>query len=99
MKSPINIAVPPGYRVLRIERHPERHTCVIDHADGDPTNNVFSNIIPIDTKHPGFYKLWIHTNDFILGTYIALYDTGKIIRVTVRDDEPDDEVLIKPEDN
>lgn len=83
MKSPINIAVPPGYRVLRIERHPEGWT-----------GNTEGTMRPVW----GFYKLWIHTNDFILGTYICLYDTGKITRVTVRDDEPDDEVLIKPED-
>lgn len=46
----------------------------------------------------GAWKLWIHTNDYVLGTYLLLHDSGKIERVTVRADEGDEVVLIKPED-
>jgi hypothetical protein len=51
-------------------------------------------------RHPvtGHYRLWLHTNDRILGTYLALWDNGKIERITVRADEGDQIDLIKKED-
>jgi hypothetical protein len=86
MKPPISIAVPPGYKMMKIERV-ERFVEPIM-VDGFPWTRA----------HAGHWKIWIHTNNFILGTYLVLYDTGKIERVTVRDDEMDQVVLIKPED-
>ena len=41
--------------------------------------------------------VWINANiDFTLGTYLRLYNSGKVERVTVRIDEGDDIQLIKP---
>jgi hypothetical protein len=42
------------------------------------------------------YKLWLHTADFVLGTYLLLYPDGKIERVVLRADEPDQVDTIKP---
>jgi len=44
------------------------------------------------------WLLWIHANpEFTLGTYIQLYDSGRITRCTERPNEVDEQ-LIKGED-
>lgn len=44
------------------------------------------------------WLLWIHANpEFSLGTYIRLYDSGRITRVTERPNEVDEQ-LVKGED-
>lgn len=44
------------------------------------------------------WRVWLHTNDWIHGTYLLLYKDGKIERVTVREDEGDDIIVVKPAD-
>lgn len=44
------------------------------------------------------YRAWIHTADFVNGTYLELHDDGLITRVTIRPHDPDDVVVIKPRD-
>lgn len=75
-RTTIPIAVPPGTRVLRLERRP-----AVD-----------------DWYELGFWILWLHTSDFVHGTYLRLYDDGCIERITVRDDEGDDIQPIKGPD-
>lgn len=41
------------------------------------------------------WRLWLHTPDYIHGTYLLLHYSGKVERVTVRADEGDEIVLIK----
>lgn len=86
MKSPHKIGIPPGVRVLHIERHEEQW---IEHPTEDAAY-----------KQVAHYRLWIHRNvsDRLLGTYLALWDNGKIERITVRANEGDQVDLIKPED-
>ena len=98
MKAPHKIGIPPGLRVLCVERH-EAHTNVLIAAW-----DVSSETKPTRTRHyraivvEGHYRLWLHTNDRVLGTYLALWDNGKIERITVRDNEGDQIDLIKPAD-
>jgi hypothetical protein len=47
----------------------------------------------------GTWKLWLHTNDFHLGTFLLLRSDGSVYRTTLRADEGDDEVLIKPKED
>lgn len=84
MKPVHKIGIPPGMRVLFIERHEVRYV-------GDQYN---------ETRLDGHYRLWIHRSlsDRLLGTFLKLYDNGKIERVTVRSGEGDQVDLIKPED-
>lgn len=84
MKAPIGIAIPPGMRFLNMERWPKQ---------------VVGSENTLDPRGLGHWRLWIHTNDRVLGTYLALWDNGKIERVTVREDEGDEVILIKPEDD
>jgi hypothetical protein len=42
------------------------------------------------------WRIWLHTNDWIHGTFLELYPSGKINRVTIRQDEGDDIVCVKP---
>lgn len=81
MKATIPIGVPPGMRVMHIER-------------------VQGGFDRFWGKEPGHYRLWIHrsVSDRLLGTYLALYDNGKIERITVRANEGDQVDLIKPAD-
>lgn len=89
MKAPHKIGIPPGMRVLYVERHEaeySKHPKFVEHNSKGLR------------KRDGHYRLWLHTNDRILGTYLALWDNGKIERVTVRADEGDQVDLIKKED-
>lgn len=40
------------------------------------------------------WRLWLHTNDQSLGTYLLLHDNGTATRVIVRADEGDEEITI-----
>lgn len=42
--------------------------------------------------------LWIATSNYMHGTYLAVYDGGRIERVTVREDEGDEVFLVRPDD-
>lgn len=47
----------------------------------------------------GYWLIPTHTNpDRTLGTFLRLYDDGKIERITVREDQGDEIVTIKPAD-
>jgi hypothetical protein len=50
----------------------------------------------LDFMGGGVWRMWLHTPDHVHGTYLVLRSDGSITRVTVRQDEGDDEVLIKP---
>lgn len=49
-------------------------------------------------REPGSWRLWIHTNDFVLGTYLTLYDDGMCERTTVRVGEGDDVITVRQGD-
>lgn len=51
------------------------------------------------TEHgvPDHWRVWLHTNDHVYGTFLELWDDGSITRVTVRDGY-EDRVEIKPKD-
>lgn len=84
MKALVNIGVPPGMKVMRIQRQERKE---IDRGRAGE--------ITID----GFWIVWLHTKDYIHGTYLKMHDDGKIEQVTIRADEPcPDVALIKPRD-
>lgn len=108
--TPTRVGLPPNLKALYVERHaavPHEiiSTCVItghDH-EGTPTREEHQ-VVRVDRerapKVAGFWLLPIHTNpDRTLGTFLRLYDTGRIEQVTLRSDDPGEDVwLIKPED-
>ena len=47
-------------------------------------------------KSNTYWILWLHTRDWIHGTYLALYDDGRCERVTLRADEGPEIWEIKP---
>ena len=97
MKASIRIALQPGSRVLYVEREPSRiveSPPFIDYADYN--ERVLSTI---KIRKMGYWTIPQSTNpDRTLGIFLRLYDNGKVERVTIRDNEADDIVLIKPED-
>jgi hypothetical protein len=42
------------------------------------------------------WRIWLHTNDYKLGTYLLLLDDGSAKRVTTYADEGDEEWKILP---
>lgn len=82
MKATIPIGVPPGLRVLQIERQPDGSDTIYE-TKGD--------------GHWKFW-LHRSLSDRILGTYLKLHDNGKIERITVRANEGDQVDLVKPAD-
>ena len=45
------------------------------------------------------WRLWLSTNDYVHGTYLECHNSGMIERITVREDEGDEVILIRPTDN
>lgn len=51
------------------------------------------------TVDDGHWIIWLHTNDFIHGTFLRLHDNGLIENVTIRSDRPDEDIfVVKPPD-
>lgn len=87
MKALINIGLQAGTKVLRIQR--QEATASLQKEAGGLSY----------WRHGGHWILWLNTSDYINGTYLKLYDNGRIERITIREDEPaPDIMLIKPED-
>ena len=45
------------------------------------------------------WRLWLATNDFVFGTYLELFDDGRILRCTTRKDEGDEFMWVRPSDD
>jgi hypothetical protein len=45
------------------------------------------------------WKVWIATNDYIYGTALFLFNDGKIVHATTRQDEGDDVFVVRPSDD
>ena len=45
------------------------------------------------------WRLWISTNDYVYGTYLECHNSGIVKRITVRPDEGDEEIMVRPTDN
>lgn len=98
------IELPPQLRALYIDRVPEQAVsqeflddlkeCIEDYNGGGEWRAP-----KVAAKSQGYWILPVHTNiDRTLGTFLYLYDDGKIERITIREDEGDETVLIKPAD-
>ena len=44
------------------------------------------------------WRLWTATADFKYGTYLKLFDDGRVLRCTTRHDEGDEYMWIRPSD-
>lgn len=68
------------------------------HTNGDIDTIAFA--LPSRLKRvirkPTGWLLWTETNDFVFGTYFMCYDNGYMERVTVRADEGDEVVRVRP---
>jgi hypothetical protein len=49
----------------------------------------------IDYLGSGKWRMWLHTPDFVHGTFLLLYSNGTVERVTSTRDEPDIVDVIK----
>lgn len=49
-------------------------------------------------RRPGSWILWLSTRDYTFGTYLQVYDDGHIERITLREDEGDEFMSIRPSD-
>ena len=80
----VPIVFPPGTHALHLVR-------ITNHP-------IKLNIHGKPIAYANFYQVWIHTRDFVYGTYLRLWDCGKIERVTERADRGEEVILIKPSD-
>jgi hypothetical protein len=67
----------------------ERHAIV-----GVPTGTRLMQII----RHENGWQLWVSTADFKYGTYFMLYEDGRVTSTTIRRDEGDDTITVRPSD-
>ncbi len=49
-------------------------------------------------RHTDGWLVWIATMDFRYGTYLMLYNDGRIVRVTAREDQGDEVIVVRPRD-
>ena len=106
--TPTRVGLPPNLKALYVERHaavPHEITVTTLWTDEYGEQRSQENLLPDvwgmrAPKVAGYWLLPIHTNpDRTLGTFLRLYDNGKIEQVTLRPDDPGEDVwLIKPED-
>lgn len=82
MKAKRLVHVPLGTRLMRLER-----IGGCQYHDGEEDKTIEPH-----------WKAWIGTSDFIHGTFMRLYDNGKVECVTIREGEGDEVLLIRPED-
>ena len=61
---------------------------------GQPLGTRLRRII----REPDSWILWLDTKDFAHGTYLQMYDNGCVQRVTVREDEGDEIIVVRPSD-
>jgi hypothetical protein len=95
-KAPIRIGLPPNLRALYVERQPKVLGKTLDAEYDD--QGEFSHYNR-ERDQLGYWQLPLSTNPTrTLGEFLRLYDNGKVTRVTLRADDDDNEVLIKPED-
>jgi hypothetical protein len=78
-----------GFALYKEPRMPVEH-CII----GMPLGSRLHRIIRL----PRGWRLWLSTRDFIHGTYVELFDDGRILHCTVRPDEGDDVYWVRPSD-
>lgn len=97
--TPTRVGLPPNLKALYVERY-----AAVPHEIAYFYTVFNADELPIREKRApkvaGYWLLPIHTNpDRTLGTFLRLYDNGKIEQVTLRPDDPGEDVwLIKPED-
>jgi len=92
MKATIPIGIQPGTRLLRIERVPMH----LRHVG----NEDFYNNNAYTVHEPGYWIVWIHHNpDFTLGTYLTLYQDGRMTNTTVHEDGTENVFQVKPPDD
>ena len=90
MKATIPIGIQPGTKLLRIERVPI--SC--------PWIEATEELSGYYGHEPGHWIVWIHHNpDFTLGTYLTLYQDGRITNSTVKEDGTEDVFQVKPPDD
>ena len=92
MKATIPIGIQPGTRLLRIERVPSYKVRL--------GNEDYYNNNSYTVTEPGQWIVWIHHNpDFTLGTYLTLYQDGRMTNTTVHEDGTEDVFQVKPPDD
>jgi hypothetical protein len=75
------------------ERHRDR--VLVDHSViGVPLGSRLRRIIRLANG----WKLWMSTSDFVYGTYLVMNDNGMIRRITIREDEGPEVMVIRPTD-
>lgn len=73
-----------------------RSRILVDHSIvGIPVGTRLRRIV----RQPDGWIIWMATNDFIHGTFLAVYNDGQINRVTIREDEGPEVFRIRPSDD
>jgi len=67
-----------------------REHCIV----GMPTGSRAQRL----ERLPHGWRLWLATRDFVYGTYLELFDDGRILHCTTRADEGDEFYWARPSD-
>jgi hypothetical protein len=69
---------------------PQDHTII-----GTPLGTRLKRLIRL----PHGWRLWLSTTDYRYGTYLELFDDGRILNCTTRPDEGDEVFWVRPSDD
>lgn len=72
------------------------HNALTNHADVDTLALATAIRLRRIVRLPNGWRLWIDTQDFVLGTYYELHDNGRVVRFVVRDGEGDEIMQVRP---
>jgi hypothetical protein len=82
-------AQPPTVTYVSTTTGTDRHTMAT------PPGTRLMRIIRL----PRGWRVWTATRDFVFGTYLELFDDGRVLNCTVRDNEGDDYYWTRPSDD
>lgn len=83
-----------GFALYNPESEPAAPIGVDHYTIGTPIGTRLMRIIRL---YHG-WRLWTSTADFKFGTYLELFDNGRVLQCTTRVDEGDEFMWIRPSD-
>lgn len=67
------------------------HHCIVGMPIGSRCQRI--------ERMPDGWRVWVSTKDFVLGTWLELYDDGHVTHNTIRDGEGDEFFTVRPSDD
>lgn len=93
MKAGIRIGLQPGTKAFRLERN------VAEHGPCEAWRDLYQSCMKQNGREISSWCIWINPSpDFMHGTYLKLYDNGRVENVTLHPEGHETVFMVKPAD-